>query len=270
MRCKFCFATFQDVKQSILPKGHLPEKEAIQVVHALADIGFDKITFAGGEPLLCPWLGSLIKEAHHRGLTTMIVSNGSCLTKEWLEKHQNILDWITLSIDSLNPSSNLKTGRAIVGKKVLTTEYYSQVIEHIHQLGFRLKINTVVSSVNYLEDMAAFIQQSKPERWKLFQVLPIQGQNDACVDQFLINQTQFNTFVQRHQGKQLSIPIVAENNQLMTASYAMVDPAGRFFDNSKGHYTYSDKILDVGPEVAYQQVVVDSNIFAEREGQYDW
>ena len=270
MRCKFCFATFQDVKQSILPKGHLPEKEAIQVVNSLADAGFEKITFAGGEPLLCPWLGALIETAHHRGMTTMIVTNGSKLTKEWLLTYQNTLDWVTLSIDSLNNASNLKTGRAITGKRVLSQEYYEQIINTIHQIGVRLKINTVVSSANYLENMTLFIAQSKPERWKLFQVLPIQGQNDTCVDDFLITGAQFSTFVQQHKTDALSIPIIAETNELMTASYAMVDPAGRFFDNTKGCYTYSEKILDVGVGTALNQVVINNERFINRDGKYDW
>lgn len=63
MRCKFCFATFQDVKHSILPKGHLPKEQAIEVILQLAEIGFEKITFAGGEPTLCPWLPELIATA---------------------------------------------------------------------------------------------------------------------------------------------------------------------------------------------------------------
>ena len=63
MRCRFCFATFQDVKQTVLPRGHLPREQAIAVVEQLAAAGFDKITFAGGEPTLCPWIGELIERA---------------------------------------------------------------------------------------------------------------------------------------------------------------------------------------------------------------
>lgn len=270
MRCKFCFATFQDVKQSILPKGHLPEAEAIQVVDCLADAGFTKITFAGGEPLLCPWLGTLIKKAHSRGMTTMIVTNGSKLSKEWLLKQQGILDWVTLSIDSLNTASNLETGRAITGKKVLSKAFYTSLVQNIHELGFRLKINTVVSATNYMESMASFIAIAKPERWKLFQVLPIQGQNDGCVDDFLITKEQFLAFEQRHQTANLGIPIIGETNDLMTASYAMVDPAGRFFDNVKGKYTYSKGILEVGVEKALNQVSIIEERFIERDGMYNW
>ena len=54
MKCRFCFATFQDVGQDDLPKGHMPRKECLAVVEALAKAGFDKINFAGGEPTLCP------------------------------------------------------------------------------------------------------------------------------------------------------------------------------------------------------------------------
>ena len=36
MRCNFCFATFEDVKRTVLPKGHLPREAALEVVRLLA------------------------------------------------------------------------------------------------------------------------------------------------------------------------------------------------------------------------------------------
>lgn len=108
MRCNFCYATFQDIKKTILPKGHIPKEESIQIIHALSEFGFKKITFAGGEPTLCPWLPELIVLAKKLGMTTMIVSNGSQLNAQFLEKMKGKLDWISISIDSLNPETNLK------------------------------------------------------------------------------------------------------------------------------------------------------------------
>ena len=63
MKCRFCFATFQDVGQDTLPKGHLPREGCLAVVDALASAGFEKINFAGGEPILCPWLPDMIHRA---------------------------------------------------------------------------------------------------------------------------------------------------------------------------------------------------------------
>ena len=50
MRCSFCFATFTDIGNDILPKGHLNREDCLSVVETLAAAGFDKINFAGGEP----------------------------------------------------------------------------------------------------------------------------------------------------------------------------------------------------------------------------
>ena len=270
MRCKFCFATFQDVKKTILPKGHLPKEQAIEVVEQLAEIGFEKITFAGGEPTLCPWLGDLIKAAKDAGMTTMIVTNGSKLTNEFLEQNQKNLDWIALSVDSLNSETNLLTGRAILGKIPLDINYYKQLAKHIKSYGYGLKINTVVSSKNYHEDMSEFILEAQPQRWKLFQVLPIKGQNDKEIADFIINDEQFEQFVSTHQTLGKDIVIVPETNSDMKSTYVMVDPAGRFFENVTGKYNYSLPIIEVGSRIAIQQMNYDFIKFVNRQGIYDW
>jgi radical S-adenosyl methionine domain-containing protein 2 len=120
MRCRFCFATFLDVKQSCLPKGHLPKTEAIRVVEALCKAGAGKITFAGGEPTLCPWLPELMAVAKAHNVTTMLVTNGSRIEEDWLSKHGSLIDWITISIDSLDPDTNEMSGRKAKGQCLLT------------------------------------------------------------------------------------------------------------------------------------------------------
>ena len=111
MKCKFCFATFQDVGQEVLPKGHLPREGCLSVVEALAGAGFDKINFAGGEPTLCPWLPDLIRRAKELALTTSIVTNGSRITPEWLDSVGNSLDWAAVSIDTVDPEKLESSGR---------------------------------------------------------------------------------------------------------------------------------------------------------------
>jgi radical S-adenosyl methionine domain-containing protein 2 len=46
--------------------------------------------------------------------------------------------------------------------------------------------------------MSEFVRQVQPERWKVFQVLPVGGQNDGAVDDLLIDRAQFQAFVDRH------------------------------------------------------------------------
>ncbi|AOW22060.1 hypothetical protein LPB138_08715 [Urechidicola croceus] len=267
MRCKFCFATFQDVKQTILPKGHLPEKDAIEVVKKIAAAGFEKITFAGGEPLLCKWLTNLIKTAKELGMTTMIVTNGSKLTEEFLKENKPYLDWIAVSIDSLEGENNIKIGRAITGKKPLSKEFYYDLINKIHQYGYGLKINTVVNKVNYKENLSAFIKSARPKRWKVLQVLPIVGQNEGKVDTFKITNKEFDHFIASHKNNKTLVP---ESNAVMKGSYVMVDPAGRFFDNASGKHNYSEPILKVGINKALKTMNYELDKFLTRGGIYDW
>ncbi len=274
MRCRFCFATFQDVKQTVLPKGHLPREQALSVVEKLADAGFQKITFAGGEPTLCPWLGDLILRAKEHGLTTMLVTNGSrLLSPGLLETLASTLDWVVLSMDSANPRTHERLGRSIAGQqgRALPVEHYQSIATALHAHSIRLKINTVVSAENEGEDMGALLLVLRPERWKVLQVLPVNGQNDGRVEPLLIDELTFRRFVARHQRlAESGIQLIAEDNEAMTGSYAMVDPAGRFFDNTASTHCYSRPILDVGVANAWQDIRFDPDRFDKRGGHYDW
>lgn len=270
MRCKFCFATFQDVKHSILPKGHLPKEDAIEVVLQLAEIGFEKITFAGGEPTLCPFLPDLIRTAKEAGMITTIVTNGSNLSDHFLEANSSYLDWIAVSIDSISTETNISIGRALVGKTPLQLDYYRTILTKVKQAGYALKINTVVNSKNYDEDMSSLIEFAKPIRWKVLQALPIKGQNDVKIDDFIITENQFQHFLDTHKSLTSVTKIVPENNDLILGSYSMVDPAGRFFDDSLGVHTYSRPILEIGSRLAIQQVNYSFSKFIERGGIYEW
>ena len=238
MKCNFCFARFLDVKEDILPKGHMGRDDCVRVVKLLAEASFDKITFAGGEPTLCPWLPDLIHAAKNRGMTTAIVTNGSRLTDEWLDAIDGHLDWVALSVDSVDSSILTRTGRATRSGPMSERDYL-KVVERVKLRGIRLKINTVVTADTWEEELSDFIAAAQPERWKIFQVLPVDGQNDGSVEPHIISQSQFRTYVNRNmKATEQGISVVAEDNSLMRGSYAMVDPAGRFFDNTRGRHSY--------------------------------
>lgn len=239
------------------------------VVDALCGHGVGKITFAGGEPTLCPWLRDLVSLAKSHDVTTMVVTNGTRLDQAYLEPFRGLLDWVCLSIDSLDPAVNLRSGRA-VGRRAFDEGHYRSLCELIVSLGFRLKVNTVVHALNAGEDMSSFILAAKPERWKLFQVLPVKGQNDESVDELIIPETAFQKFVKEHRSRMPEVMIVPESNDAMRGSYLMIDPAGRFYDNTRGGHTYSAPILNVGVAVALEQIRFDADAFAQRGGHYDW
>ena len=270
MKCRFCFATFQDVGQEDLPDGHLSPKESLAVVEALARAGFDKINFAGGEPILCRWLPDLIRRARELEFTTSIVTNGSFVTQEWLDRVDNCLDWAAVSIDTVDPEKLSRMGRT-TRTGPLSEADYLRVMDMLKQRGIRLKINTVVTRINCNEELAGFIAKAGPERWKLLQVLPVRGQNDGSVDNLVITSEEFARYVTRNRYvESIGIVVVSESNDLMTGSYVMVDPAGRFFDNVAGTHVYSRPINQVGVDAALREVSIDTDKFGSRGGLYEW
>ena len=270
MRCRFCFATFQDVPTEGLPRGHLGRGDSISVVESLAGAGFRKINFAGGEPTLCPWLPELIKLAKDLGLVTSVVTNGSRIAGEWLDGIGESLDWAAVSIDSLDSNTLVRTGRATASGPI-NRQDYQETIRLLRERGIRVKVNTVVTRDNLDEDLTGFIVAACPERWKLLQLLPVRGQNDELVSGHVISPEEFDEYVRSARSVERSgIKVVAESNDLMTGSYAMVDPAGRFFDNTKGKHVYSRPIIEVGADAAFQEVAVDASRFIARGGLYDW
>jgi radical S-adenosyl methionine domain-containing protein 2 len=269
MRCNYCFATFRDVVADVLPKGHLPREEALCVVDILAE-RFAKVTFAGGEPTLCPWLPDLIRAAKQRGATTMLVTNGSKLTRPWIDALTGQLDWITLSVDSASDETHRRLGRA-VNNKAMTAVEYTVIAAWAQRAGMRLKVNTVVTSLNMGENMSNLIAALQPERWKILQVLPIEGQNDGKVEPLLCTPGDFEAFVERHRGLYAkNITLVPEDNYAIRGTYAMVDPAGRFFDDAAGRHRYSEPILRVGLDQAFSQVAFSMDGFLRRGGDYSF
>lgn len=269
MRCRFCFAPFQDVVADVLPRGHLPREESLRLVEKLAT-RFKKISFAGGEPTLCPWLPDLIRAAKESGAITMLVTNGSGLSAV-LQRVSGTLDWVALSIDSASPGTLVSLGRAVQGRTALSMRRYGELADEARAAGVRVKINTVVTSLNAGEDLSGLIETLRPERWKVLRVLPVAGQNSGKVEPLLCSDEQFAGFVARHRHlESADTVVVAEDNDDMRGSYAMVDPAGRFFDNASGGHSYTRSILQAGLDAAWCETSFSMERFVSRGGDYDF
>ncbi len=258
-RCRFCFATFRDLR------GQLSLDHALLLLRLLREAGCEKLNFAGGEPTLHPHIGPLLAESRRLGLVTSIISNGARLS-HLLAAHATDLDWVGLSVDSADEATQAALGRGTGGHVARSLAH----ADEIRARGLRLKLNTVVTALNWREDMSEFVRQVQPERWKVFQVLPVGGQNDGAVDDLLIDRAQFQAFVDRHASLSKNLAPIAEDNDAMTASYAMIDPLGRLFDNSAGHHTYSAPIHEVGVARALRQIRFSLTRLVARGGKYAW
>ena len=260
LRCDFCFATFRDVH------GRLSTEDAMRIIRLLAEAGTEKLNFAGGEPTLHPQLPELIQEAKRLGMTTSVISNGLRLL-DVIKRSGGALDWAALSVDSASEATQKELGR---GKGNHVAQALA-IARASADAGCRLKLNTVVTALNWSEDMSAFVRAFKPERWKVFQVLRVVGQNDGRVEPLLIGSEQFAAFLDRHQHlAEEGIAPVPESNDAMTDSYAMIDPLGRFYGDHGGVHEVSRPILEVGVMHALRNIHFDHLKLEARGGIYTW
>lgn len=258
--CHFCFATFRGLV------GQLSTAEAKRLLDVLRRPYPQKITFAGGEPTLRRDLAELIRFAKGLGYTTSVVTNGFRL-EAVLDEVADDLDWVGLSVDSADEDVQRALGRG-PGDHV---QKAIALAMRCHALGVRLKINSVVTALNADEDMSDFIRLVRPERWKVFQVLRVVGQNDGSVEPLLIEDRAFAGFVARHAHLQEEgLGPVAESNDAMTDSYVMIDPTGRFYGDTDGVHRESGPILEVGVAQALRDVGFDFDKLVARGGIYQW
>jgi len=274
--CKFCYARFSDLQDA--PR--MTEEEGLVVLASIAEAGVKKINFVGGEPMLHPHLKAWIIEAKRLGMTTSIVSNGTRMSRAWLEEMKPYLDWLGLSIDASNDNLHAVMGRGRRGEiKQGISRHLKRcesVLADAKAIGYGIKLNTVVSSVNIDDDMSDFIRRVEPTRWKIFQALPIAGENDGEIESLEVHSADFEAYVARHKAALADAPhidVVAENNNAMKGTYAMIDPMGLTYTNAEGRYKYaSQPVFVIGFEAAWREVASgwSKEAFERREGVWDW
>ncbi|KAI5651485.1 radical SAM superfamily domain-containing protein [Phthorimaea operculella] len=232
--------------------------------------GMRKINFSGGEPFLHPkYLGELVKfcKVVLKLESTSIVSNGSKITEKWFQEYAAYLDIMAISVDSFNEETNIKIGRG-KGKHL---EQLSNIRDWCEKYQIKFKLNSVICTFNWEEDMVEEIMSLRPFRWKVFQCLLVDTENAGeeairKAKTFMITDEQYKHFCEKHQHLKCFVP---ESNALMKDSYIILDEYMRFL-NKGDVYAESESILEVGVKKAIQQIDFDADAFKNRGGIYDW
>ncbi|PSN69002.1 radical SAM enzyme [Corynespora cassiicola Philippines] len=268
--CSFCFHTELTSFISSTANSKL-------VLKMLANEGMKKLNFAGGEPFLYPrQLAELCQYAKQelKLESVSIVSNGTRIRENWLRENGANIDILAVSCDSFFAETNKKIGRAerSTGKPFDNVEKLFRIRDWCRELGIKFKLNTVVCSLNWEEDMRDVVRRLDPFRWKVFQVLIVDGENEDAsrirdARKMCVTDEQFKFFCEKHKDMKGFTP---EGNDVMRNSYLILDEHLRFLDPGNGRRNNSDPILEVGVQKALSQVNWDQEGFRARGGLYDW
>lgn len=220
-----------------------------------------RLNLAGGEPLLYPEAAlRVLSHARSLGMNTSIITNGSRLSKDLIDQIAPLISMMGISIDSGLSDTNLGIGRVDSRGALLNHQELTYLLARARDLNpeLTLKLNTVVNSLNVDEDMGATLDAIKPDRWKVFRMLPV------VTGDLEVSPEAFGTFIARH--ARYKRVMCVEDNDVMSESYLMVDPLGRFFQNGLGQqgYEYSESVDLVGAKQAFTGWRFSVSAFASR------
>lgn len=268
-KCFYCFAKWQNKNQ----KEVLHSKEKVHqlmfeisllptLLNAKYGTSFSgvRLNLVGGETFLYKkQVLNIIEEARKYDFELSAITNGSSLDQDLIRVIATQFSMIGFSVDSINDESNIKIGRSFKNIPIKKDEIL-KAINEIRSISpnIDIKINSVISQINKDENLTNFIKDASPSKWKIFKMLPI------ITSQNVIDDFDFDNFLKRHNN--LQDIISSENNDEMTHSYLMIDPIGRFFQNSpiSSGYEYSSEILTVGASNALEEIAFNVNKFFNR------
>lgn len=258
-RCVYCYRHIDKYEMKL--------EKVLSVIDHLwnmskdSEFGFGKVSFAGGEPTLVPWIFNAIQYSKSKGFKTELITNG---TKELLDDQLELLDVIAFDIDSLSSSKNKK-----IGKDEKHVERIEKHIERALKLGKKVKINTVVTKMNkddVLEIGKWIREKTNIYRWKIFQFLPSYGIAKENEKLLKISTEEFNRLIAEVKNYMAGWKgqLLPEDNEYMSSSYASIDQHGNFYVSkfSNGGYT----TVTIGPveEFTMEKFINASGISKQR------
>ena len=190
-----------------------------------------------------------------------IVSNGSLITEELINRLSETVDWIGLSVDSPDENDEVIIGRHNGNRHL---DHIIEVSKWAHSRGMKVKLNITVVRQSWFKDFHGLISSIMPERIKAFRALTLKNANDDRPDTWSISQEQFDAFRNRHSD----IPgMVFEDNCDMVGTYLMFDPLGRWMVNKGGvkRFLPFEQLLKEGLES-----MIDVRGYYNRNGVYRW
>lgn len=164
LNCEWCYVTFDSRSIS---------KELVfSVVERLSELGFDSVTFGGGDPFQFKYIDLSIKRAKELGLFVHVDTHAITLmeSQENSRLLEGCVDLLGLPLDG----STSEVHDRMRG----STGHHELIMKRLAWLSGRnisIKINTMVSSVNVsdLNELGNLISTLNPDRWSIYQYWPV-------------------------------------------------------------------------------------------------
>lgn len=223
MKCKFCYVSFYNEKLNDF---------SIEIIRHAFFLGFDVITFSGGDPFSKRTFRDACKEAKRLGIKTHVDTNSLAIKRDDFSFIADNIDILGVSLDGVESThDNLRESKNSFKKAKL-------LIEGIDETNTIIKINTILTkeNINCLTELSHFIgEYPKISIWSIYQFFPL----DAAYiqkERYSITNEEFEFYTKELKvNSRLKIEIFPYKNRV--DGYLFVNELGELFTNSiDGNY----------------------------------
>lgn len=206
----------------------------LEILPILKRLGCKYLNLSGGEPLLNRYCNDLISLCKEFGIEPLLSTNGMLinnLENEMLKK----LKVLAIPLDGPN---------AFINDKIRGSGHFAKVNSLISEYKtgdypFVLKVNTVVSTINYfyLPLILQFFSEDSRVVWKLFQISP-RGNFNRLQKTGTISNSEFLSIVSKlkeNKAIKCRINYLCAND---AHKYIIIDPEGNFYIPKGQNYSF--------------------------------
>jgi len=247
-RCKHCFSCFKSLNELKLNDWKKIVDKVIEYFNE-NNISNGRINIAGGEPTLAPYLNELIDYIYSKNIEVSIITNLSKVNKDVIDTWSNKVSMVGVSIDSLDPLTNIKIGRCQNNSIVIPKDTLIDTLNYIKEKGIKLKVNTVVTKNNIDEDLTELYDKVNFDKIKVFQIKI----NENCNEHarvYDISIEEFNNYKNKVLAK-TNKKIIFESSELIESSYVIIDPEGYVISNKNSLHKKTNNLLDSNITLGY-------------------
>ena len=255
--CKHCFAHFNSTSDLTF------EQWKIIIDNCCNNINVSSFNIAGGEPFLYKSLDKLAKYIISKNKKCSIITNGSLMDFDWISENAKYYYMIGFSIDSFSNETLINIGRCNSKLKTFDAERFYNICTLIKESNPEccIKINTVVTKLNYKENLVHFISDKNipVSRWKHLKIKKFVNEkfdnSDIC-----ISQNEYEYFIKNNSAANLEI--IHEND--LKNSYIIIDACGTLVDNSNDDYIKIGSCLKENFGVLFSKMPFNESLYNSR------
>lgn len=161
----FCVHCFNDSGVSL--PDELNTKEILKIIDTLSSLGVHFLTLSGGEPFVHPDIFTIITHARNAPMSVFIITNGTLLTREIIQKLQNLgISGLSISLDSMSEQHVKKFRR-----KNGTLKKTLQGIAMAKKAGIHVDISMSVSQLT--KDIIPLLKYLKEQNISKIDIAPV-------------------------------------------------------------------------------------------------